>query len=289
MLRVDTLRAGLFALACVPQLAAAFAYNAVNDKGELVLVDRGLPPVVWRESFISFTLDIADPALAQDTRAALDEWTQGGGSIELGTGDARADVCDHLDGTNIITFTADNCGEQFGDILALTHYQTISMAGTHYIVDTDVLVQDLAASGDRWANQSTVAANRRFDENRLCIPGPAFGTKICDFYRVILHEVGHTLGLGHPDEIGQAEAAVMNSGASNLTKPFHLALDDITGLLTLYPSARAQKPGVGGAGALPITVVNEEDDSGGGAVAVSGLFALALAAVARQRRWSLRR
>jgi len=275
------MRGLLFVLGLAPQLAAAFAYNAVNERDELVLVGGGLPPVVWRESVVSFTVDIPDPALAQDTRTALNEWSQAGGSIELGTGDARGDVCDHLDGANIITLTADNCGEKFGDILALTHYQTISVAGTHYIIDTDILVQDLAVSRDSWANQAAVALNRRFSESRLCIPGISFGSKICDFYRVILHEIGHALGLGHPDEIGQQQAAVMNSGASSLDKPFHLVNDDVAGLQTLYPNARTQGPGVGGTGTLPVA---NNDDSGTGGVSVAMLLSLALVARLCRRR-----
>lgn len=281
MLRRDLMRAWLLLLGLTPQLAAAFAYSAVNEQDELVLVSGGLLPIVWRESVVSFTIDIPNAALAQDTRTALEEWSQAGGSIELGTGDARGDVCDHLDGANIITLTPDNCGEEFGDILALTHYQTISVGGIHYIIDTDILVQDLALARDSWASQAAVELNRRFNESRLCIPGISFGTKICDYYRVILHEIGHTLGLGHPDEIGQQQAAVMNSGASNLNKPFHLASDDVTGLQTLYPSARAQSPGVGGTGALPLA---NNDDDGGGALGGIMAYLLALAAALRWRR-----
>lgn len=276
------MRALLFVLGWVPQLAAAFAYSAVNERGELILAANGLPPIVWRESMVSFTIDIPDPSLAQDTGTALREWSEAGGSVELGVGDARGNVCDHLDGANIITLTADNCGEKFGDILALTHYQTISVASTHYIIDTDILVQDLSAARDRWASQASVAANRRFSESRLCIPGVSFGTKICDFYRVILHEIGHAIGLGHPDEIGQQQSAVMNSGASNLDKPFHLASDDIAGLQTLYPRARAQGPGTGGSGTLPITA--NDDDGGSGTWTVTTLLPLALVAALRRRR-----
>ena len=37
-----------------------------------------------------------------------------------------------------------------------------------------------------------------------------------DFQRVALHELGHVLGLGHPDERGQSVLAVMNSRISDL-------------------------------------------------------------------------
>lgn len=282
MLRRKILCCLPLALASLPQVAAAFAYSAVNDGGDLVLVDKGLPPIVWREAVVSFTVDISNPSLANDTLTAMAEWSDVSGSIELGTGSARGDVCDHLDGANVVTLTTDNCGETFGDILALTHYQTIAVAGTHYIVDTDILVQNLAAARDQWATQAEVAGNSRFNESRLCIAGPSLGTKLCDFYRVILHEIGHALGLGHPDEIGQARPAVMNSGASNLNKPFHLASDDIAGLLMLYPAARGQGPGVGGTGTLPNAV--NGDDRNSGSMATASLIALALAAAQRRRR-----
>lgn len=50
-------------------------------------------------------------------------------------------------------------------------------------------------------------------------------------YRIILHELGHALGLGHPDEVGQRVQAVMNS----VVVHEELQEDDIEGLLSLYP------------------------------------------------------
>ena len=57
------------------------------------------------------------------------------------------------------------------------------------------------------------------------------GQSINDLRRVALHELGHSLGLNHPDDVGQSVSAVMNSITSNLDA---LAQDDIDGLLSLY-------------------------------------------------------
>ena len=49
--------------------------------------------------------------------------------------------------------------------------------------------------------------------------------------RLLLHEFGHAVGLGHPDEAGQSVAAVMNSVIYyNRLQP-----DDIAGIQALYP------------------------------------------------------
>lgn len=57
-----------------------------------------------------------------------------------------------------------------------------------------------------------------------------------DMRRVALHELGHFIGLGHPDQAGQNVSAIMNSVVSNTD---NLTPDDIAGAETLYwPSAR---------------------------------------------------
>ena len=50
--------------------------------------------------------------------------------------------------------------------------------------------------------------------------------------RLLLHEFGHVVGLGHPDEAGQVYPAVVNGDA---LLQDHLTFDDIAGIQALYP------------------------------------------------------
>lgn len=61
----------------------------------------------------------------------------------------------------------------------------------------------------------------------------ASGGILQDFRRVAIHEFGHVLGLGHPDDIGQRVTAAMNAIISNTDS---LAADDIAGARAIYDS-----------------------------------------------------
>jgi len=70
------------------------------------------------------------------------------------------------------------------------------------------------------------------------------GGAIFDFRRVAIHELGHVLGLGHPDSsCDQFVEAVMNS---HITDTDELAIDDRNGLSFLY--AEGNEPPVADAG-----------------------------------------
>jgi hypothetical protein len=95
--------------------------------------------------------------------------------------------------------------------LAVTLY--FSPSGS-YFTETDILFND----------------NLKWNSYR----GPQQGsgpTGTWDLHRVALHELGHVIGLDHPDEYGQNVEAIMNSIVSNLD---HLSDDDIAGARALY-------------------------------------------------------
>ena len=52
-----------------------------------------------------------------------------------------------------------------------------------------------------------------------------------DFRRILLHEIGHLLGLNHPDQARQRKTAIMNSVASATDR---LQIDDINGVYQRY-------------------------------------------------------
>src|SRR5216683_3199681 len=78
---------------------------------------------------------------------------------------------------------------------------------------------------------------------------------IYDVQRVVLHELGHVLGLEHPDDGGQVVSAIMNHSVSDLDA---LTPDDEAGLHFLYP-AGAPAPSV-----APQAVTQAHQGAGGG-------------------------
>ena len=118
----------------------------------------------------------------------------------------------HSDRINSVVFTNSIFGQSFGSgTLAVTYY---SSSGSN-MVEADTLF-----------NRAAV-----FDSYRGPLQFIPHGVAIADIRRVFLHEIGHSLGLGHPDQGGQRVTAVMNSIVGNQEE---LSADDIAGGQYLY-------------------------------------------------------
>lgn len=144
---------------------------------------------------------------------ALDLWNQQLGRVQF-TGvmnsSAAASTGDHI---NSVVFSTSVFGQTFGNgTLAVTYYR--SQGST--MIEADVLL-NLAQAFDSYRGPL------RF--------GGAGGFATGDIRRVLLHELGHAIGLNHPDGAGQQVDAIMNATTSNRET---LAGDDIAGAQSLY-------------------------------------------------------
>lgn len=124
------------------------------------------------------------------------------------------------DRVNSVVFSNSIFGQSFGaNTLAVTYY---SSSGSN-MIESDTLF-----------NRAAV-----FDSYRGPLQFIPHGVAIADIRRVFLHELGHTLGLGHPDQGGQRLTAVMNSIVSNQED---LSSDDVAGGQYLYGVPVAPTP-----------------------------------------------
>ena len=129
------------------------------------------------------------------------------------------------DGFNSASFSATVFGDSFGSgVLAVTYYRT---QGSTF-KEADILFNNA----------------QPFDSYRGGLQFNSQGKCICDIQRVFLHELGHALGLNHPDGAGQHVAAIMNSVVSDLSQ---LTADDEAAIQLLYeaptPSPAPDTPG----------------------------------------------
>ena len=123
---------------------------------------------------------------------------------------------DHL---NSVVFATSVFGQGFGsNTLAVTYYRYSGST----ILESDTLF-----------NQA-----QNWDSYRGPVQYPG-GYAIGDIRRVFLHELGHTLGLDHPDDAGQTVVAIMNSIMSGQEV---LANDDIEGVQSIYGVAPGPTP-----------------------------------------------
>jgi hypothetical protein len=156
--------------------------------------------------------------------AAFDTWNQYLGSIHLIYLINDNAPVNQYDRINVVAFSGSYFGSSFGsNTLAMTGWS--SQDGPHGMIETNVLVN----KNMQW---DSYRGPLRFGSNRFAIG---------DIRRVLIHELGHALGLDHPDQAGQQVAAVMNSMMSGTDTAVQ---DDINGIESIYgaPSGGGATP-----------------------------------------------
>jgi hypothetical protein len=161
---------------------------------------------------------LIDGNVSWDTAAspAFSVWDQSIQRIQFANVTTANASANSGDGLNTIVFASTVFGQSFGSgTLAVTYYRYSGST----MSEADILFN----------------VNQNFDSYRGNLRFGSNGYAIGDIRRVLTHELGHALGLKHPDQNGQTVDAIMNSLVSNREVP---SADDLSGVQSLY-GARA--------------------------------------------------
>lgn len=162
----------------------------------------------------------------ENTEVAMREWTDVSESFAFVDG-GFADVGQTSgDGINNMVFDDNVAGDAFGvDVLAITFTRADARNNT---TESDVIF-NVAAAWNAYDGPIRVDVT---------------GQPVFDFRRVALHELGHVLGLDHPDgPCSQTVVAIMNARTTDIDS---LTDDDRNGLSFIY--AGGNQPPVADAG-----------------------------------------
>lgn len=201
------------ALLAATAVAALFALTSESTMGFAVLGTR------WRNGSIPFTLQLAGGSGLSDGSgsfnasfaAAMSSWNESLNRVRFVPVSGSSGRGGDNDSINQVFFDSTYYGNRFsGDVVAITTRWFFADNPTRQ-AETDIVFNSATAwDSYRGRARSTI-----------------------DFRRIALHELGHSLGLDHPDAVGQRVSAVMNSQPGDVDA---LTADDIAGAQSIYGS-----------------------------------------------------
>lgn len=204
-------RRRLAALAAALLAPAAGAFDFISDF-------NGAFAAAWNPGIVNVRIQMADagPLIdgttrVQSVQAAIADWNAVLGQIQIGASVVPESPHSSGNGVNEIYLPGTAAGSTLGgNILGVTYLRYSGIQ----IVEADIVFNS-NWTWDSYRGPRSVRPDR------------------WDIRRVALHELGHLIGLDHPDQANppQSVAAIMTSRISNLDR---LQADDIAGAQALY-------------------------------------------------------
>lgn len=202
----------LAALACLVGAVSAHGYVLMADSGSGFYWDPGEVPI---ELKFGPSPPLQDGSTWNaSAQAALDEWNLEMTALRFVSTPSNETTGGQDNGRNEAFFASTAYGLALGpNVAAITVITTAGIPQRNREAD---VIFNTAFRWDSYRGIQQVANDAR----------------LLDFRRVALHEFGHVLGLGHPDEDGPtATSAIMDLAVSNLDR---LTSDDVAGVRFVY-------------------------------------------------------